>query len=70
LKTLVIVAGVASIALVIAWSAVRDRVPASSTGVALGYTSAAFESERTLERRFRQGVSSETLSDFHAAVTR
>ncbi len=35
----------------------------------LGYSAAAFAAERALERRFRDGVSAERLSAFHAAIT-
>ena len=38
--------------------------------VHLGYSTSAFEQQRALERRFRDAVSTERLSTFHAAVTR
>ena len=48
-----------------------NRSPAATrAGAALGYSSAAFEQQRTLERRFRDAVSADAIGKFHATLTR
>jgi N-acetylated-alpha-linked acidic dipeptidase len=42
----------------------------ASPPVPLGYSRSAFERQQALERRFRDAVSTERLTAFHAAVTR
>jgi N-acetylated-alpha-linked acidic dipeptidase len=59
----------ASIAFVIAPAAQNPQRSAPPLAH-LGYSTPAFEQQRTLERRFRDTVSTERLSTFHSAVTR